>query len=935
MSGFLAVLLGVFVAAYAILGLIVWRQPLVGRLALREVVRRPIQTAILIVGLTVGGASIFSVQVALDSGTAYVTANDLATWGRDDIEITAGGGTFDPGLAARLSADPVLAQNLAATQNAVTLTTSVTDLNRNLGKPGVQLIGVDLASQERFGAFVLSDGRRSNGAELTTGRVFISKLLADALGARVGDRLQVGGAGNAGAGDFVVAGILRRSEAGAYGEPRSIFGSLTTAQRVAGTSDVNLVRISARGDGDAEIERARQMVAHLQSSTGGGGLLVLETKRLILAVDAANSSWIRTSFTTLGLVVVLAASAVVINLAVMLAEERRPRLAMLRALGLTRAGLVKVAVVEGAIYSLAGSLVGIPVGLVIGLVMNSYLHYLTVDGSAVQLSLEPSSLLGSIAAASVITLLTLFITSLRTSRMAISAAIRDLPEPAQQRRVSVTRLVLLASGVLIGAALILWGGAAERVVGGAVVIACAGGLARGRLSERVRFTAIGASVAAWAIGYVSLTVKTWVVTDQTFGAVMGILVAVIGISVLAASQLRLLEYLATIPGGAAASLRTTLRPALAYTSRRPLRSGLVIAALALIIAIFTVLAGGVTQPNYARDSGGFDVRATEVGSSQVTLPPDVQRNIGRQETIRSRAFLGPVRVVSNQPLTNNEWMVQPVTVFGLTDQQLASGMMPIHWDARYHSAAEAWQAVANDPKLVVGGGSLGSVGDEVDLATANGTLRLTVVAVEGFGAANPPIIDGFMASQKLLESLTASPPGAMLLLTAAAGVAPRALADQVQRAMLSEGGDATTMRQILDDQYAGGQALIDLLLILMRVGLLVGVFSLGTIALRAVVERRRAIGVLRAIGFRPDQVLFGMIIETVLMTTVGVAVGLGAAYSLGGIVLTGNANGAFVPEMGTLLPAVGVMYATVLLVTVLPAIRASRLRPAEALRTVA
>ena len=932
MNVFLTVLLGVFVIVYAALALIVLRQPLIGRIALREVIRHRGQTATLVVALMVTGAAIFAVQVTIDSGIAGFTSYDLATWGRDDIEISAGGSPFDPGLASRLAADPLVAQNAAALQNAVTLRASVTDLDRNLGKPGVQIIGLDLASQGRFGAFVQSNGRRSNGSELTAGRIFITQPLAAALGAKAGDRMQVTGQGASGSGLLMVAGVVQRTEAGAYGGDRSIFASLETAQQVAGMSDVNLVRVSARGDGDAEIKRASAMVDRLKAVTSGGSLVVVEPKRALLAADLASAGVARFVFTALSLVVALVAALLVVNLAVMLAEERRPRLAVLRALGLTRSGLVKVAVVEGAIYSLAGSLAGLPLGLAIGAVAVSIMQPF-VPGT--HLSVEPSSLLASVSAATLITLTTLFITSLRTSRMAISAAIRDLPDPSKARRTSWLRLVLLGTGALVGAAVLAWGGAAERVVGGAIVIACAGGLIRGRLSDRIRFTAIGAAIAAWAIGYVSLSIRTWVPADQVFGAFIGLIVAVAGISMLAASQLRLLEYIGSFPGAGGSGLRATLRPALAYTSRRPLRSGLVIAAFALNIALLTTAAASINRPSYARDSGGFDVRVAEVGSSQLTLPPDVQQNVSKQAILASRTFLGPVRTLTIGPQGNPDWQVQPVTVFGLTDEQLLSGIMPLTaMDSKYHRDGDVWQAMVRDPSLVIASPAVGS---ELDLATAKGTLRLHVVAHQGSGNAAASIIDGVVASQKVFDWMSASPPGVVLLLRAAPGVTPRALADQVQRATLSVGADATTTRQILDASYADGQLFVSLLLAPLRAGLLVGLFGLGTIALRAVVERRRAIGVLRAIGFAPRQVLFGVVLETVLTATAGVAVGIAAAYSMG-TSLTGPAFGntsGFSPDLGTLLTATAVVYAAVLLVTILPAVRASRLRPAEALRTVA
>jgi putative ABC transport system permease protein len=936
MSPFLAILLSVFFTVYGALAVMVLRRPLLGRLAIREALRRPGQTAILIVGLMIAGASIFSVQVFVDSTDQAVTGLALAGWGRDDIEVTAGGAPFDAGLAARLAADPQLTADAASIQNAIVLTTSVADLDRNLGKPGVQLIGLDIANQQRFGAFVLSDGRQTYGSELTTGRVFVTQALADALGARTGDRLQVTSQGVPAAGQLVIAGVVRRTDAGAYGAYRSIFASLDSAQSVTGTSDVNLIRISARGDGDSEVTRASHMVSGLKAMTGGAGLVVLETKRAVIQAEKVSGASLRVAFTALSLIVALAAGAMVVNLAVMLAEERRPRLAVLRALGLTRAGLVKLALVEGGIYSLAGAIAGLPVGLLVGMVLNSILQPALSGNTGLQLTVQPSSLLGSIAAASLITLITLFITSLRTSRMAISAAIRDLPEPAKTRGTSWVRLALLTGGAVIGAALVAKAGPQLRVLGGAVVIACAGGLIRGRLSDRARFTVIGAAITVWAVGFTLLEVSTWGTDNQLPGAIMGEAVTVAGLSLLLASNLRFLDSIGTVPGRIVSNLRATLRPALAYTSRRPLRSGLVIAAFGLIVAILTSLSASVSanRPDYTRDSGGFDVRVTEVGSSQITLPPDVQRNITRQETLPSRTFFGPVKWSSTGLGMNSDYyQQQSINIFGLTNEQLAAGILPlVSWDPKYHSAVETWNAIANDPGLVAGPYLTGT---ELSLQTAQGTVHLRVVALEGNLASVPTIVDGLMASQTLFDRLSGSTPGVVLLLKAASGVTPRALADQVQRATFAQGADATTTRQILEDDYASGRGFIDLLLALMRIGLLVGVFSLGTIALRAVVERRRAIGVLRAIGFRPGQVLGGILLETVLIATAGVAVGLGAAYGIGSSALVGGRiYASFVPDAWTLFSAIGLVYVAILLVTLLPAIRAARLRPAEALRVV-
>jgi ABC-type antimicrobial peptide transport system permease subunit len=82
-------------------------------------------------------------------------------------------------------------------------------------------------------------------------------------------------------------------------------------------------------------------------------------------------------------------------------------------------------------------------------------------------------------------------------------------------------------------------------------------------------------------------------------------------------------------------------------------------------------------------------------------------------------------------------------------------------------------------------------------------------------------------------------------------------------------------------------------------------------------------------------VLLGIVLETILTATAGLAVGLGAAYAVGSSTLVGGViYAAFAPDAWTLWSAIGLVYAAVLLVTLLPAIRAARLRPAEALRVV-
>jgi putative ABC transport system permease protein len=932
----LTVLLALFVLCYGALALIIWRRPLVGKIALREAVRRPGQTAVVVAGLMIAGASIFLIQVISDSMYEYNRTSALRSWGRDDIELTAGGTYFDPALTQRLAADPSLGKT-AAFQGAVIVTGSVVDVDRNFGKPGVQLTGLDLGVQHRFDPFLLADGRSTYGDELGIGGVFLTQALADDLDARVGDRLSVQ-AGGPSPQLATVVGIVQRRGAGAYGNPRSVFGSLPTIQRLLGSDRINLVRVSAPGDGDREVAAGRQLAPFFRAAVARDGLQVFEPKRGVLELATRQREVSRGFLTSFGVIVALAATAMVANLAVLLAEERRPRLAVLRALGLTRGGLIQVSVTEGALYSLAGALFGLPAGLAL-----AWLATLQSPpapdpgpgGTGFILSVAPGSLLGSVAAASLINLVTVLIVSIGTSSMAISAAIRDLPEPQHGTRWSRRRLAYLALLGIGGLAAVAFGNPFLRASGGALMIAAASGLLRGRVSDRIRFSGAGLAAAAWAIAYWWYVSRTISAASSTGPFAAALVISVVGLSVLVTSNLGVLEHVGGLVGRPSGWLRATLRPALAYSSRRPLRTGLVIAAFSIVTAVLIIVQTGVSAARHdvTAATGGWDVRATVVGTDQLALPASLAPQVARQESLPSRTFLGPVKWLYPDFRGTLDWHQESVTVYGLSAQQLTSGMMPLtSRDPTFPSDEAAWAAISRDPGLVASSLGIGSV---AYLATGQSTVRFKVVAQLPSPGGSPGLLPGLVGSQPALAPLVGSPPGATLLLKAANGTAPQALTRNLQRALLAQGADASTTLQLMQAQYDANHGADDFFVAMMRVGLLVGILGLGAVALRAVIERRRAIGVLRAVGFLRLQVLAGMLIETALIATVGLVVGLAVALGLGGPLLTSlSPKSQFSLDYGDILLTVGLVYAAVLLVTFLPALRAARLPPAEALRAV-
>lgn len=120
-------------------------------------------------------------------------------------------------------------------------------------------------------------------------------------------------------------------------------------------------------------------------------------------------------------------------------------------------------------------------------------------------------------------------------------------------------------------------------------------------------------------------------------------------------------------------------------------------------------------------------------------------------------------------------------------------------------------------------------------------------------------------------------------------------------------------------------------------GLLVGIAGPGVVMVRAVRERRREIGMLRAMGFRAGLVRVAMLSEAGLIavqgTLIGAALGLVTARQLlVGSDSFGDGGLPFVLPWGGLVVILALPLAASLAATAWPASRAAAIRPAIALR---
>jgi putative ABC transport system permease protein len=170
------------------------------------------------------------------------------------------------------------------------------------------------------------------------------------------------------------------------------------------------------------------------------------------------------------------------------------------------------------------------------------------------------------------------------------------------------------------------------------------------------------------------------------------------------------------------------------------------------------------------------------------------------------------------------------------------------------------------------------------------------------------------------------------------GVDPETTATKLESAFLANGMQAESIQKVVDDALAANRTFNRLIQGFMMLGLVVGVAALGVISARAVVERRQQIGVLRAIGFRRGMVQAVFLIESSFIALTSIVAGTVLGLILAENIVRDTAkqpsweNLTLVVPWGTFGVIFLVVYLVALAATFVPAVRASRIRPAEALR---
>lgn len=927
-------------------------RPTVRRIGLRNVSRRLQEAALVIGGSMLATALITASMVIGDSFESSIREIAASQLGPTD-EIVA----LDDLETATSAARVLNAQSEATSGGSIdgalgVIRTEVSAGSEFAIEPRLIMLELDVVDAANFGGDPASTGLGGQTTNLSPGEVIINRSTANDLRIAAGDELNVfvngadypfvvvevvPSAGLAGLGDIVAGtGALEESMLSVPG---------TTLANIAATLEPiaqPLLLVSNAGDvysGAEQTDAATEAIAAVL----GPDVDIDDAKRDLLDDAAAEGTETTQIFGTVGGFSVIAGILLVVNLFVMLAGERKTELGTMRALGVRRGTIVRAFALEGAVYGIVaaalGSLAGIAVGA--GVVAYASNSFEAIDGLTLNTSVSILSLVSGAVIGLAISQLTVVVTSLRMTRLNIVRALKDLPEPRPEPRKTRNLVVGLAGlGVSAG----LWSIASSSQLGAMLIPSLAAVclipvLAR-FLPARIAGIVGCVTGMAWSASVFGLMSETMLDPAVAVFLLQGVLLVGFGATVVALLDRTWLRVADRVSGGGVAA-----RLGLAHPLARPMRSVMLVSMFALVL--FTVTFMGIV--NAVFNSQGSEMAQRAGGDYDVLVLANPAAGFSEDELVATDGIGGASLVVHGSLVVgtetndDNESATEGERNISFVSPGFAEVTPPaaVARQAQFATSEAAWDAVLGakpgDAELFVMADSDGgySPGDQVTVRDSSGQGFEATVA--GLNELSWMVGAEFYASSSLVDLAPGfEPEQTRFYLQTNGSETATDFAAEFMAKNPERGVYAESFVALAEEALSGQSTFLTMLQGYLILGLVIGVVGLSVVLIRAVRERRRQIGMMRAIGIPASQVRRMFLVEAFFVGAQGVVLGLGLGMLSSWQILANSA--AFERDLGFNVPVLWLLglgiaaLALSMLAGIGPAMRAGKEQPAEALR---
>ncbi len=493
--------------------------------------------------------------------------------------------------------------------------------------------------------------------------------------------------------------------------------------------------------------------------------------------------------------------------------QRSKEMAMLRAIGASRRQVVKSVLFESIVVGLVASAVGLGVGVLMSFGLRALLSAVGLDIPGGSVVITPQTVVTAFLVGSVVTVLSALAPALRASKVKPIAALRDMAVDSS-------------------------GASLKRTIIGMVIT--------------------GAGVTAFAAG----------VVGSGSGALsmlgVGAVVTIIGVFVLGPVIARPVMGALGIP--IARLSGTTGRLAAENAKRSPKRTAATASALMIgvaLVSFITILATSTKES--VSDTVSKSLQADYVIASDAMSGAGLSPTLGAEVAkLPQVAAISPIRTAPVGAGTGSSQVVavDTSTIGQLFDVQITAGKI----------TDVTGPSVAVKAKDVADGGL--AVGDKVTLTFARtGPVELTVRALYD-GTLPNGATSGYLVGIDTYQANVTDQFDEQVLVKVAGGVTP------VQSAAALETALAAWPNADLQDQAAFKASItsqIDMILNLiyglLALAVVIALIGIANTLALSVHERRRELGLLRAVGMTRPQVRSSIRWESVMIALFGTALG--------------------------------------------------------------
>ena len=637
-------------------------------------------------------------------------------------------------------------------------------------------------------------------------------------------------------------------------------------------------------------------------------------------------------FLVFGTFTIIAGILLVITIAIMLADERRSEAGVVRALGLKRADLRALAMHEGILSSLAASLLGAVLGLGLALIIGYAFSsvFVSVGASSLAFAASWNSLLDGAAYGFLISMATIWLTSLATSHLNIVKALKGGPI-SRARGIPWWLLLLIITSIggsaLSGLSLLTmdstgpiflatWHIAASLMIVGIVpivtfvipeMINSKRGLLRWarRKSALTTLSSTGIILMLWAILPDSIDpVRSNSQPDELTFAVLGIIQVLAGVLILVGLAPAVASWIGRRPF-VTKRWGPLVPVSMAHPASTPLRTAVLMGMFSITVFSVVVLAGYSEQfemhsSGYVDDaSGDFEVLLSSSRQSPLDLSENLSEWNLNQTGIAKIDAVGRVHraVVWVEQGDDRIGYVARGVDQGFVDH----GAIPLkEWDESIGvSAQDAWKSllVRDDIAFIdssfvlidplsgeaISGMQL-SIGDSISLIDVSNPGNEKKIQIAGILSETSNLfssgiwLDGKVVEERFGGTLT------RVYVSHGDEVESSELKEVLSDELSSEGVSVS----VIEEEVLILQGLVFAILSIFQgylaLGLIVGIAGIGVVTVRSVSERSGQIGMLRALGYTRGMTRSSLLIEVswvaVLGMLNGVLVAIGFHYAI-------------------------------------------------------